>query len=116
MECIDSNNFYFLLFNFYFPLPMTISQLYQIYLQYPSVQTDTRKLKQGDLFFALKGDQFNGNKFAQAALDAGAAYATIDEPEYFAGERTILVEDTLATLQQLALHHRRQDQKFQATS
>ena len=106
LEC--SHNFYFLLFTFYFSLPMAISQLYQIYLQYPSVQTDTRKLKQGDLFFALKGDQFNGNKFAQSALDAGAAYAIIDEAEYHTGDRTILVEDVLTTLQQLALHHRKQ--------
>ena len=52
---------------------MEIAELYQHYLQYPSVQTDTRKLKSGDLFFALKGDNFNGNAFAQKALDAGAA-------------------------------------------
>ena len=53
---------------------MTIDQLYDIYRQYPSVQTDTRKLKTGDLFFALKGPNFNGNEFASAALAAGSAY------------------------------------------
>jgi UDP-N-acetylmuramoyl-tripeptide--D-alanyl-D-alanine ligase len=99
---------------------MTIAQLYQIYLEHPSVQTDTRKLRQGDLFFALKGPNFNGNAFAVQALQQGAAYAVIDEAP--AGtvideasaetgplsDRLILVEDALTTLQQLALYHRRQ--------
>ncbi len=53
---------------------MQIEQLYKIYQQYPSVQTDTRKLKAGDIFFALKGANFNGNSFARQALDAGAIY------------------------------------------
>ena len=94
---------------------MTISQLYQIYLRHPSVQTDTRKLRQGDLFFALKGPNFNGNTFATRALEQGAAYAVIDEapaeadmPPPYLSDRLILVEDALATLQQLALHHRQQ--------
>lgn len=87
---------------------MTIEQLYAIYLAHPSIQTDTRKLKPGDIFFALKGDNFNGNQFAGAALQAGAAYAVIDEAQYLSGEKMILVPDSLETLQQLALHHRRQ--------
>lgn len=87
---------------------MTIPEIYQLFLQYPSVQTDTRKLKEGDLFFALKGDLFNGNTFAQKALEAGAAYAIIDEPAYKTDHRTILVDNVLVCLQQLALHHRRQ--------
>ncbi|GAO41635.1 UDP-N-acetylmuramoyl-tripeptide--D-alanyl-D-alanine ligase [Flavihumibacter petaseus] len=87
---------------------MTIEALYEIYLAHPSIQTDTRKLKQGDLFFALKGDQFNGNSFANAALETGAAFAIIDEPEYHTGNRTIVVSNVLETLQALALHHRRQ--------
>ncbi|HRG93329.1 MAG TPA: Mur ligase domain-containing protein, partial [Chitinophagaceae bacterium] len=70
---------------------MEIAELYQYYLQYPSVQTDTRKLKSGDLFFALKGDNFNGNAFAQKALEAGAAFAVIDDPAYQIEGRTILV-------------------------
>jgi UDP-N-acetylmuramoyl-tripeptide--D-alanyl-D-alanine ligase len=85
-----------------------IDELYNIYLQYPSVQTDTRKLTRGDLFFALKGDNFNGNAFAKKALDAGAAYAVIDEKEYEIEGKTILVEDALLALQQLARHHREQ--------
>lgn len=87
---------------------MTIEALYQIFLQYPSVQTDTRKLKAGDIFFALKGPSFNGNLFAQQALDAGAAYAVVDEVAYITGDKTILVEDVLTALQQLAKHHRQQ--------
>lgn len=87
---------------------MNMEQFYQIYLSHPSVQTDTRKLKKGDLFFALKGDNFNGNAFAQAALDAGAAYAIIDDEAVRKDDRYILVDDVLTTLQQLALHHRKQ--------
>ncbi|MFM9909266.1 MAG: UDP-N-acetylmuramoyl-tripeptide--D-alanyl-D-alanine ligase, partial [Chitinophagaceae bacterium] len=86
---------------------MTIEQLYQLYQQYPSVQTDTRKLKKGDLFFALKGPSFNGNSFAQLALEAGAAYAVIDEEEFSINNKTILVDDVLKTLQELALYHRK---------
>jgi UDP-N-acetylmuramoyl-tripeptide--D-alanyl-D-alanine ligase len=92
---------------------MTIDQLYEIYLRHPSIQTDTRLLKPGDLFFALKGPNFNGNAFAMAALKTGAAYAIVDEtPEEtipsLTDERIIVVPDVLATLQELALYHRRQ--------
>lgn len=87
---------------------MNIEQIYQIYLSHPNVQTDTRKLKTGDLFFALKGDNFNGNAFAQTALEAGASYAIIDEESFKKDDRYILVDDVLTTLQQLALHHRNQ--------
>ncbi len=87
---------------------MSIEQLYQIFLQYPSVQTDTRKLKQGDIFFALKGPNFNGNQFALNALESGAAYVVIDEALTEMNERFILVDDVLTTLQNLAKHHRQQ--------
>jgi UDP-N-acetylmuramoyl-tripeptide--D-alanyl-D-alanine ligase len=87
---------------------MTIEELYGIYLRHPSVQTDTRKLRKGDLFFALKGPNFNGNQFAAQALEAGAAYAVIDEEEYAIEGKTLLVEDALEALQQLARHHRQQ--------
>ena len=87
---------------------MSIEKLYEIYQQYPSVQTDTRKLKTGDLFFALKGVNFNGNRFAQQAIDTGAAYAVIDEKEFELPGKTILVDDVLTTLQQLAKYHRQQ--------
>lgn len=83
-------------------------QLYDIYKNHPSVQTDTRKLKPGDLFFALKGPNFNGNQFAHSALQAGAAYAVVDEAPATPDSRIIVVDDTLTTLQQLAKHHRQQ--------
>jgi UDP-N-acetylmuramoyl-tripeptide--D-alanyl-D-alanine ligase len=88
---------------------MTIEQLYEIYRQYPSVQTDTRKLKAGDIFFALKGPNFNANQFAAAALEAGSAYAVVDDPGLAGTDsRIIVVEDVLTTLQQLAKYHRQQ--------
>ena len=87
---------------------MTIDQLYKIYRQYPSVQTDTRKLKKGDIFFALKGPNFNGNLFAAAALEAGSAYAVVDEAPATPDSRIIVVKNVLTTLQLLAKHHRQQ--------
>jgi UDP-N-acetylmuramoyl-tripeptide--D-alanyl-D-alanine ligase len=87
---------------------MQTEQLYTIYQQYPSVQTDTRKLKQGDFFFALKGGNFNGNSFARQAIDSGAAYAVIDEKEFEIPGKTILVDDVLTALQQLGKYHREQ--------
>ena len=89
----------------------SIEQLYELYLRYPSICTDTRKVQANDLFFALKGENFNGNHFAIPALDNGAAYAIIDEEVTDAGKysnRLILVDDVLASLQQLAAHHRNQ--------
>ena len=59
---------------------MRIEELYQLFLQYPAIQTDTRKLKEGDFFFALKGPNFNANTFAFKAIEAGAAYCVVDEP------------------------------------
>jgi UDP-N-acetylmuramoyl-tripeptide--D-alanyl-D-alanine ligase len=87
---------------------VTIEQLYQIFLQYPSVQTDTRKLKEGDIFFALKGPNFNANHFALQAVQNGAAYAVIDEDINSDDKRLIKTNDVLITLQQLAKYHRQQ--------
>jgi UDP-N-acetylmuramoyl-tripeptide--D-alanyl-D-alanine ligase len=87
---------------------MSIESLYQIYLQHPNVQTDTRALTPGCLFFALKGEKFNGNAFASKAIEQGAAYAIIDEEAYSIEGRTICVDNVLSTLQQLAAHHRKQ--------
>jgi UDP-N-acetylmuramoyl-tripeptide--D-alanyl-D-alanine ligase len=87
---------------------MNIEELYRIYLEHPSVQTDTRRLQPGDLFFALTGPNFNGNAFAQKALDGGAAFAVIDDPAYAVEGKTFVVPDTLQALQELALHHRKQ--------
>lgn len=87
---------------------MQINELYKIYLAHTSIQTDTRKLKNGDLYFALKGPNFNGNLFALQALEQGAAYAIVDEVVEVNNSRIILVEDVLTTLQALAKYHRQQ--------
>ena len=87
---------------------MQLEKIYNLYLQHPQVQTDTRSLQKGDLFFALKGPNFNGNQYAATALSMGAVGVVIDEPIGIEGEHIFLVEDVLATLQALALHHRKQ--------
>ncbi len=87
---------------------MQIPELYKLYLQFPSIQTDTRKVNKDDIFFALKGPNFNGNQFAKDALAKGAAYAVVDEFTENTDKRIILVPDVLNALQDLALHHRNQ--------
>ncbi|HEY5464716.1 MAG TPA: UDP-N-acetylmuramoyl-tripeptide--D-alanyl-D-alanine ligase [Hanamia sp.] len=87
---------------------MNIEEIYKIYQQFPSIQTDSRKLQKDDFFFALKGPNFNGNHFARQALDLGAAYVVADEKLNFEDERIIQVADALETLQQLAKYHRQQ--------
>jgi UDP-N-acetylmuramoyl-tripeptide--D-alanyl-D-alanine ligase len=90
--------------------PISINNLYQLYLKHPFICTDTRKIQKGDLFFALKGEHFNGNEYAITALDSGAAYAIVDEEisNSHYPERIILVENVLDSLQTLAGHHRSQ--------
>ncbi|HYG51539.1 MAG TPA: UDP-N-acetylmuramoyl-tripeptide--D-alanyl-D-alanine ligase [Flavobacteriales bacterium] len=85
---------------------MTIPELHTLFLKHQQVCTDTRKIIDGSIFFALKGENFNGNKFAQQALEQGCAYAVIDEKEYAVGNKTILVNNVLTCLQQLASFHR----------
>lgn len=87
---------------------MDIVGLYELFLAHPVVTTDTRKLVPGSIYFALKGENFNGNRFALQALQQGAAYAIVDEPIEGHDERIIQVEDALHTLQELAGYHRRQ--------
>lgn len=87
---------------------MTIEQLYEIFLQFPSIQTDTRKLKAGDLFFALSGPNFNGNDFAHKAIEAGAAYSIVDQEVENSDGRILRVDNVLESLQLLAKHHREQ--------
>ena len=85
---------------------MNLKKLYSIYLEHPKICTDTRSIEKGCLFFALKGDNFNGNEFALEALKKGAAYVVIDEKEYYRSPNCLVVADTLQTLQQLAKYHR----------
>lgn len=87
---------------------MRIEKLYEIYKQFPSISTDTRNIKESSIFFALKGANFNGNTFASQALESGARYVVVDEEEFVKGEQYILVDDVLKSLQELALHHRKQ--------
>ena len=85
---------------------MNIEQLYELYKLSYKVSTDTRKITKGCIFFALKGDNFNGNEFADEALKKGASYAVIDEEEFKTSDATILFDDVLTTLQLLASYHR----------
>jgi UDP-N-acetylmuramoyl-tripeptide--D-alanyl-D-alanine ligase len=86
--------------------PFSVEDLYRLYQKYPSVCTDTRRVQKGDLFFALKGENFNGNLFAGQAITNGAAYAIIDEAPSILNDRMILVENSLAALQALGALHR----------
>ncbi len=85
-----------------------IKSLYQVYLAHPVVTTDSRKCPAGSMFFALRGETFNGNLYALQALEAGCAVAVVDEAECVppGDGRFILVDDVLTALQQLAAHHR----------
>lgn len=88
---------------------MEIADLYALFQKYPSVTTDSRMCSMDSIFFALKGDRFNGNLFADKALKAGCAYAVVDErmEQDPVDDRIIVVEDVLTTLQKLANYHRR---------
>lgn len=85
-----------------------ISELYKIYKQYPEVSTDTRNTSKDSIFFALKGANFNGNEYAEKAIDGGCSYAVVDEAKYATRPNIILVDNVLETLQELAKYHRRQ--------
>ena len=87
----------------------TIEELYKIFLKHQVISTDSRQIAQGCLFFALKGDNFDGNKYAKGAIESGAAFAVIDDESFF-GDKTLLVENVLHALQQLSRMYRR---KFQ---
>ena len=82
-------------------------ELYQRFLECGAVTTDSRNCPKGSMFFALKGANFDGNQYAQSALEKGCAYAVVDDPSVATDSRFILVNDTLKTLQDLASEHRR---------
>lgn len=89
---------------------MSIEEIYSIFRCHPTITTDSRNCPEGSIFFALKGENFNGNAYASNALQQGSAFAVIDDKQYYdpADSRMILVNDVLTSLQQLARHHRRQ--------
>jgi UDP-N-acetylmuramoyl-tripeptide--D-alanyl-D-alanine ligase len=85
---------------------MTIKEIYNLYSEYYLVNTDTRNIRKNSIFFALKGENFNGNKYAEEAIKKGASYAIVDEEEYKTTESVILVDNVLQCLQELAAYHR----------
>ena len=86
---------------------LDIKEMYALYREHPMITTDSRDCPQGSIFLALKGETFDGNKFAGSALQKGCAYAIIDNPEYNTDDRCLLVDDTLQTFKDLAREHRR---------
>ena len=87
---------------------MKTATLYNLYQQHFLVDTDTRNIRKNTIFFALKGDNFNGNTFAEQALKLGASYAVVDEKDFQTNDRILLVADVLKALQELANFHRKQ--------
>jgi UDP-N-acetylmuramoyl-tripeptide--D-alanyl-D-alanine ligase len=86
---------------------MSIESLYNTFLKFRRISIDSRTAEKNSLFFALKGDNFDGNKYAQIALDNGCALAVVDDPNYVNGEKYFLVDNVLETLQKLGNFHRR---------
>ncbi|MFM1875195.1 MAG: UDP-N-acetylmuramoyl-tripeptide--D-alanyl-D-alanine ligase [Bacteroidota bacterium] len=89
---------------------MDIPSLYKIYKQHPIICTDSRKIVEGCIYVSLKGESFDGNRFAMESLEKGAAYAIVDDPNMAKDDRVIVVEDGLRTLQALSSYHRHQFQ------
>lgn len=89
-------------------MEVNLKDIYNKFLQCRGVSIDTRTISKDDLFFGLKGPNFDGNKYASKALENGARFVVVDDPDVVDGEKYILVENSLLTLQELALHHRKQ--------
>jgi len=87
---------------------MNIEELYQAFKKSNGISIDSRKIDANQFFFAIKGENFDGNQYAVSALEKGASLAVIDQPKFYIDERTVLVENSLKTLQDLANHHRKQ--------
>jgi UDP-N-acetylmuramoyl-tripeptide--D-alanyl-D-alanine ligase len=85
---------------------MNIQEIHNLFLKCQSLSIDTRKIEKGSMFFAIKGENFDANTFAKEALDLGALYVVIDNESYFIDDRTILVNNSLETLQELSKFHR----------
>jgi len=87
---------------------MDIKEIYDLFKKHPTICTDTREIIKGSIFISLKGEKFNGNKYALKAIQEGCSYAIIDEKEYDINDKTVLVHNALKTLQDLATYHRNQ--------
>jgi len=88
-------------------MPVDLICLYNTFLNHPCIITDSRLITQGSIFFALRGEHFNGNEYAAAAFEKGAAAAVVDDPLYQVNDQCFLVENVLKTLQELAAYHRK---------
>lgn len=87
---------------------MLLEEIYKIFVSNPVISTDSRDIKPNSIFFALKGDNFDGNEYAKASIEKGASYSIIDNPKFKLNDKFILVDNVLQTLQNLANYHRRQ--------
>ena len=87
---------------------MNIKEIYALFQQHSTICTDSRKITNGAMFISLRGENFNGNKYALKAIQNGCSYAIVDEKEYDIHQNTILVNNALKTLQDLATYHRNQ--------
>ena len=87
---------------------MDIKKLHKIFLKSSGIITDSRQIELNSIFFALKGDNFDGNKYAKSAIDRGASFAVIDNQAYCQNKKYILVDDVLSCLQELSKYHRKQ--------
>lgn len=85
----------------------SIEEIYQIYLKHPNISKDSRQIQKDCIYLALSGENFNGNQFAEDALQKGAAYAIVDQKEYCKNDHYLLVDDGLKALQALARYHRK---------
>jgi UDP-N-acetylmuramoyl-tripeptide--D-alanyl-D-alanine ligase len=85
---------------------MKINQIHAHFLECQSISTDTRKIQTNSMFFCLKGENFDANTFAKEAINKGAKFVIIDDAKYYSDSKTILVDDVLKTLQELATFHR----------
>ena len=87
---------------------MSVKELYKLFLKSSGVITDSRQIKLNSIFFALKGDNFDGNEYAKSAIEKGASFAVIDNQTYCLNKKYILVDDVLSSLQELSQYHRKQ--------
>ena len=87
---------------------MSIKELHKLFLKSSGVITDSRQIELNSIFFALKGDNFDGNEYAKSAIEKGASFAVIDNQTYCLNKKYILVDDVLSCLQELSQYHRKQ--------
>ena len=87
---------------------MSVKELHKLFLKSSGVITDSRQIKLNSIFFALKGDNFDGNEYAKSAIEKGASFAVIDNQTYCLNKKYIVVDDVLSCLQELSQYHRKQ--------